>query len=163
MWGGFREQLPADVSCMPRSAMDAVDRLPQSRSSSHRESHKHGLNSERGSYGSRKASATPADLRWTNANSSPQEIIAHRRLICSLGRRFALRRWLAATAVHYTADRSELGKSVTSVVGVMSAAERTRRVGRKSPSSATVIPVKHEESLGWLDEGARGDRHGPWR
>ena len=46
-WGGFRKQLPADVSCMPRSA--TAHRLPQTLSISHRECRKSGPNSERGS------------------------------------------------------------------------------------------------------------------
>mgnify|MGYP003378057025 CR=1 FL=1 len=71
-WGGFRKQLLADVSCMPRSA--TADRLPQTLSISHREGRKSGPNSERGSTGCRKAPVTPVDLRWTSVNSSPQEI-----------------------------------------------------------------------------------------
>lgn len=122
VWGRFREPLPTDVSCMPGSAA-AASRLPKALSISHRERRKSCPESERGSCGSRKASAPPAGLRRTSENSSPQES-AHNRLSCSVGHRFERLRWLAATTVHPTVDLSQPGKDASLIIGVVSAAGR---------------------------------------
>jgi hypothetical protein len=59
---------------------------------------------------------------FPNANSSPQEITAHKRSNCSWGHRFERLRWLAATTVHSTVDLSQPGKEASLVVGAVSAA-----------------------------------------
>ncbi len=99
---------------------------------------------------------------FPNANSSPQEIIAHKRWSCSWGHRFERLRWLAATTVHSTVDRSQHGKSASLVVGVVSAAvpvnNNTPRSGVLPSHNVRKLAVEESFGVSHVQLGAHAHR-----